>query len=229
MKLLNEGKNLDWQTVRGMLAEEGRTVLGREILGNWGPADYPEQVEDLLEETAQAETLLYHRGDSPIQPFEDVRPHLTRVNAGGVLSMRELLDIGQTLRCAEQVSRAFASAAEITPLLSAMAAGIDPYRRLEQEIERCIVGPEEMSDAASGELAQIRRRIRSGNAEIQQRLSAMIHSSSMKQYLQDAIVTKRNGRYVLPVRAEYRGQVQGIVHDTSGSGATLYIEPMAIV
>ncbi len=229
MKLLNEGKNLDWQTVRGMLAEEGRTVLGREILGNWEPADYPEQVEDLLEETAQAETLLYHRGDSPIQPFEDVRPHLTRVNAGGVLSMRELLDIGQTLRCAEQVSRAFASAAEITPLLSAMAAGIDPYRRLEQEIERCIVGPEEMSDAASGELAQIRRRIRSGNAEIQQRLSAMIHSSSMKQYLQDAIVTKRNGRYVLPVRAEYRGQVQGIVHDTSGSGATLYIEPMAIV
>jgi len=229
MKLLNEGKNLDWQTVRGMLAEEGRTVLGREILGNWEPADYPEQVEDLLEETAQAETLLYHRGDSPIQPFEDVRPHLTRVNAGGVLSMRELLDIAQTLRCAEQVSRAFASAAEITPLLSAMAAGIDPYRRLEQEIERCIVGPEEMSDAASGELAQIRRRIRSGNAEIQQRLSAMIHSSSMKQYLQDAIVTKRNGRYVLPVRAEYRGQVQGIVHDTSGSGATLYIEPMAIV
>ena len=229
MKLLNEGKNLDWQAVRGMLAEEGRTVLGREILENWGPADYPEQVEDLLEETAQAETLLYHRGDSPIQPFEDVRPHLTRVNAGGILSMRELLDIGQTLRCAEQVSRAFASAAEITPLLSAMAAGIDPYRRLEQEIERCIVGPEEMSDAASGELAQIRRRIRSGNTEIQQRLSAMIHSSSMKQYLQDAIVTKRNGRYVLPVRAEYRGQVQGIVHDTSGSGATLYIEPMAIV
>ncbi len=229
MQLFHEGKNLDWPAVRTMLLAQARTQIGRELLQACQPQTRFDDVQALLEETAQAETLLFRRGDNPIQPFEDVRSMVARARAGGVLSMKELLDVAQTLRCAEQVRRGVGQDTEAAPALCAIASLIDPFRRLEQEIERCILTPDQMSDTASAELASIRRKIKGRNAEIQQKLTAMIHSASMQKYLQDAIITLRGGRYVLPVRQEYRQQVNGIVHDQSASGATLYIEPMVIV
>ena len=229
MQILGEGKNIDWPRVHAMLCENARTAPGREILESLTPSAQRSVVEEMLEKTAQAESLLYNRGDNPVQPFEDVRGVVARARAGGVLSMKELLDVAQMLRCALQVNRAVGQTATIAPDLCAIACLIDPHARLEQEIERCIISPDEMSDTASATLSSIRRRIKSANAEIQQRLSSMIHSSSMQKVLQDAIVTKRGGRYVLPVRQEYRQQVSGIVHDQSASGATIYVEPMAIV
>jgi len=229
MNLLNEGRNLDWPSIHAMLVEQARTVVGRELLKDAKPSAYRSIVEEMLEKTSQAETILYNRGENPMQPFEDVRGHVARARAGGILSMKELLDIAQCLRCALQVSRGVGENSELAPDLCAIATLIDPQRRLEQEIERCIISAEEMSDSASATLSSIRRRIKSLNGEIQQRLSSMIHSPSMQKYLQEAIITRRNGRYVLPVRQEYRAQVNGLVHDQSASGATLYIEPMAIV
>ena len=116
-----------------------------------------------------------------------------------------------------------------TPHLVGLARALYPMRRLEEEIFAAILSEEEIADSASPGLASVRRKIRSANERIRDKLNGYLHSSSMARYLQDAIITMRQGRYVLPVRAEYRSQVPGIVHDQSSSGATLFIEPMAIV
>ena len=232
MQILGEGKNIDWPRVDAMLCENARTVPGREILESLTPNAQRSVVEEMLEKTAQAESLLYNRGDNPVQPFEDVRGVVARARAGGVLSMKELLDVAQMLRCALQVNRAVGQAATIAPDLCAIGM---PDRSAcapgtgDRALASIPSPGTRWSDTASATLSSIRRRIKSANAEIQQRLSSMIHSSSMQKVLQDAIVTKRGGRYVLPVRQEYRQQVSGIVHDQSASGATIYVEPMAIV
>nr|WP_122011677.1 endonuclease MutS2 [Maliibacterium massiliense] len=220
---------LQWPKIKEMLASCAKSSMGKEKAMALAPTEHLTLARALQEETLQAESILYRRGDNPMQPFEDIRSLMGRVRAGGVLSMEELLKLAQMLRACGQIAQGMQGHQDIAPNLTSQAAFLAPHRHLEQEISRCILSPEEMSDAASGELASIRRRIRQCNSNIREKLQSMIHSPSIQKCLQDALVTQRGGRYVLPVRQEYRASIPGMVHDQSASGATLYIEPMAVV
>lgn len=119
--------------------------------------------------------------------------------------------------------------AEEFPVLSGMEQSLTAVKPLEEQLYMCILSEEEIADGASGELSSIRRKMRNMQGKIKDMLDAMIRSSRYQKYLQDPIVTMRGDRYVIPVRAEYRAEVPGVVHDTSSSGATLFVEPMSVV
>ncbi|MGI6004506.1 MAG: endonuclease MutS2 [Christensenellales bacterium] len=229
MIAINNGKNLQWDQIIALLSEKATSQMGRAMALSVTPSDRIEEVKQLLSETSQAESVVLHRGSSPMQPFEDVSEVLARAMAQGVLSMGDLLRTAQMLRACGQIQAALLPHSERAAGLCAMASVLMPHAYLQQEISRCILSEEEMADTASATLSSLRRQIRQRNADIRDRLQSMIRQPSVQKYLQDALITQRSGRYVLPVRSEFRGSVPGIVHDQSSSGATLYIEPMAIV
>ncbi len=140
-----------------------------------------------------------------------------------------LLDIAQSLQSARQARAALVNDNEFTRLLSSLAGHLQPQRTLESDISGAIISEDEMSDNASSELASIRRHIRLSNQRVREKLNSLIHQPSYSKYLQEPIITVRNGRYVVPVRQEFRQNIPGLVHDQSSSGATLFIEPMALV
>ena len=183
----------------------------------------------LQQETEEALSAYAYHGGSPMAYFSDVSEYLQLAKVGSTLSMKALLTIAEGLRAARTVRNALVSDREDTRTLSAIASELATNRPLEEEIFNAILSEDEMADRASPELYDIRRRLRALNDRVRDRLNAIIRSSSLQKYLQDAIITMRNGRYVIPVRADSRQFVPGLVHDQSGSGSTLFIEPAAVV
>lgn len=186
------------------------------------------EVQRLQEQTAEAETALEKIGGNPIEAFPDVRESLKQSKATLSLGMGEILKIGRACR-AMRVCKQTLEDEAMGMHLRNFSAQLPSMRALEEEIFRCIVSADEMADVASQQLLTLRKQIQSAQDRIRDKLNHMIHSSAYKTYLQEAIITVRNGRYVLPVRAEHRGNVSGLVHDQSSSGMTLFIEPSAIV
>ena len=178
--------------------------------------------------TAEAEKLLIRTGRSPADGFPDMRGCLKRVHAALYLSPGELLGVARCLKAIRLCKEALESA-EDCPLLGNLAQWLQAHRSIEEEIGRCIAGEEEISDGASPALLRIRRSMRIANDRVRERLGNMIRSATFQKYLQEPLVTIRNGRFVLPVKQEYRQNVPGLIHDQSGSGATLFIEPTAVV
>ena len=187
------------------------------------------EAQALLNQTEAAYLLLAKFGGPSFGSMKNVNNALFRASAGGALTMKELLDIAEDLRVIRSVSEWRFRQPGADSCLDILFGALMPQRLLEETIVTSIVSEEEMSDRASPALADIRRKMRQQAQHIRDKLDGMVHSAHYKQYLQDAIITQRNGRFVVPVKNEFRGNVPGLVHDTSGSGSTVFIEPMAVV
>ncbi len=185
--------------------------------------------QTLINQTNAAYQLLSRYGGPSFGSAKNVNSALFRASAGGMLTMRELLDVGEVLRVIRSLSDWRFNQPGADSCLDVFFSSLMPNRALEDRIFTSIMSDEEMADHASRELADIRRKIRNQSQSIREKLEGMLRSSHYQKYLQDAIITQRNGRFVVPVKNEFRGEVPGLVHDTSGSGATVFIEPMAVV
>lgn len=183
----------------------------------------------LLNQTVDAHMLLARFGGPSFGGLKNVNNALSRANAGSVLNTRELLDIGGVLRVIRTLSSWRASNAGVQSVLDPLFNALVPNKFLETAIFNAIIPEEEISDNASPALADIRRKIRRQEAKVREQLEKFSRSQSHSKYLQENIITQRNGRYVVPVKSEHRNEVAGLVHDTSASGATVFIEPMAVV
>ena len=222
-------RTLEFTKIIEQLRTYALTEPGQQRCAALVPYDRMEQVERAQHETEEALLVLLRRGDNPLIPFKDVSGWLSLASKGSTLPPRALLDTAELLRATAAARNALAQdEEERTPQLSALASRLAPLRQLERAISDALISEEEVADTASAQLADIRRHMRQCNDRIRERLQAIAHGSSSK-YLQDSLITMRNGRYVLPVRQEFRSQVPGLVHDQSATGATLFIEPMAVV
>ena len=221
-------KTLEYDKIRAMVAERTQCCTGRELAEAMEPVFTNGEAASQMALTAEAEKLLIRTGRSPAEGFPDMRGCLKRVHAALYLSPGELLGVARCLKAIRLCKEALESA-EDCPLLGNLAQWLQAHRSIEEEIGRCIAGEEEISDGASPALLRIRRSMRIANDRVRERLGNMIRSATFQKYLQEPLVTIRNGRFVLPVKQEYRQNVPGLIHDQSGSGATLFIEPTAVV
>ena len=224
---------LEYNKIRENLIENARSAMGKELCAALEPSSDIGTVRMWQEETEEAVVILHRIGSHPIAAFEDIRGQLKRASVGSVLGMRDLLLCASAMRSSRSAHSALSGgegdAEDPTPRIHAAANGLRTMRLLEEDILGAILGEDEMSDGASPQLANIRRKIRAANERVRDRLNAMIRSQATQKYLQDPIITVRSGRFVLPVKQEYRQNMPGLIHDQSSSGATLFVEPMAIV
>ena len=220
---------LEFTKIREQLAAKALTPMGAEKCLALVPSCNMQEVLLWQQETEEATVILTYLGGHPMASFSDVRPALALADKGATLSPKALLSIAELLRAARTARDALVTDRDNTPLLTEKAQGLCTLRNLEQDITDAIISEDEIADRASAELTNIRRHLRGATERIKDKLNQMIHNASFAKFLQDPIITVRNDRYVLPVKAEYRGSVPGLVHDQSTSGATLFIEPMAAV
>ena len=222
---------LEYPKIIEMLTEHASSPMGRAMCRDLMPATDLAQILKGQMETADALARIYKKGSVSFSGIRDIRGSLLRLSVGASLGMSELLNIAATLDVALRVRTYGRREAEDEDRdsLDGLFNMIEPLSPLSREIRRCLVDEETVADDASSALKSIRRQIRLTNDRIHSQLTTMVNSSGIGSKLQDAIVTMRNGRYCLPVKAEYRSQVPGMIHDQSSSGATLFIEPMAIV
>lgn len=221
-------RTLEYDKIITMLRERTVSQVGAEYAERLRPADSLASVLTLLSQTEEADGLMRRTGRSPVAAFPDLRNTLGRIHAALYLSAGELLRIRELLKASREAKDVLEDG-EASGLLAAMASGLTAHRSIEEEIGRCILSEDEIADAASPELMRIRRQVRTTNERIREKLNSMIRSSSTAKYLQEPIITVRSGRYTLPVKAEHRGEVPGLIHDQSGSGATVFVEPAAVV
>ncbi len=224
-------RTLEFNKITEQLASHAGSAGGRERCLNLEPMCDLGAIESAQAETADALSRVYRRGGFSFAGIRDVRPSLKRLAIGGSLHINELLDVCSLLETAaraKQYSRQNDGREAEPDTLDPLFSSLEPCSPLVQEIRRCILSEEEISDDASPGLRQVRRAIRTANDRIHSTLSGMVNGS-VRTYLQDAVITQRNGRYCIPVKAEYRSQVPGMIHDQSSTGSTLFVEPMAVV
>ncbi len=221
-------KTLEYDKILHEVELRASCCIGRELAAALTPSDSFAEVQRLLTLTGEAETLLYRTGQSPVDDFPDMRQCLKRIHAALYISAGELLGIARCLRSA-RLTREMLTKENEGSLLFNMASFLSTHRSVEEEISRCIISEDEIFDGASPALSRIRRAMRTANERVREKLNAMIRSATYSKYLQEPLITIRNGRFVIPVKQEYRQQIPGLVHDQSGSGATLFIEPAAVV
>ena len=220
---------LEFTKIRERLAGHAITDMGREKCLALRPYSDLSEVLHALDETEEASVLLTYLGGQPLVSFADVREQITLAKKGACLSPRALLDVAGCLRAARAARGALIKDREDTPILTGLASRLTALESIENEITNAIMSEEEIADRASTELFQIRRQIRGANERMREKLSQMIRSSTFSKNLQDSIITMRGDRYCIPVKAECRQNVPGLVHDQSATGATLFIEPMFVV
>ena len=220
---------LEFHKIRAELSKYCVSDMGRERCEALVPTNLIADVRRMQQETEEARVVLTYLGGTPMISFADVRASLHLAEIGSALSPCALLDIAACLRAARAARDALVTDRDNTPMLSANASRLSTNRTLEQAIADAILSEEEIADRASPELFAIRRKMRACNERVRERLNGMIHSPTTQKYLQEAIITMRADRYVLPVKQEYRSMVPGIVHDQSATGATIFVEPMAVV
>lgn len=222
-------KTLEYDKILAMLKERASCCISRELVNTMEPSGDFDTVERELKLTAEAETLFYKTGRSPVDDFPDMRHCLERMHAALFLSTSELLGIASCLKAARIAKDILAKEVGEESYLYNLAGLLITHRSAEEEINRCIINEDEIFDGASPALARIRRAMRLANEKVREKLNSMIRSTAYQKYLQEPIITIRNGRFVIPVKQEYRQQVPGLIHDQSSSGATLFIEPSAVV
>ncbi len=251
-------RTLEFEKIIEKLTEFAASLPGKELCRTLAPFTWPEDIRSAQRETSDALRRTILNGSPSFSGMQDIRGSVKRLQIGGVLSMSELLHISGLLTTAARVKaygrssgdslkrsavpaerqRKTAAAAdslkqsepadeEFSDSLSEFFRLLEPLTPLNQEINRCILSEEEMNDDASPGLRHVRRTMRITAEKVHGQLNAILNGS--RAYLQDAVITVRNGRYCLPVKAEYKGQVPGMVHDQSSSGSTYFIEPMAVV
>ncbi|MEA4853317.1 MAG: endonuclease MutS2 [Christensenella sp.] len=220
-------KSLEFDTILERLAGKTMSRAAGDAARALTPEETPEGAQLLMRKTMEAETLLLKRPSYPICSFSAAAAELRRMKTGASLSGGELLRLASIFRAAKQAAPlAHDDTAQIIP---GMAKRLVYDEGLLRRVEECVLAEDEIADAASSELTRVRRAMRKENEFIREKLQSMIRSQGDSKYLQDSIITQRGGRYVVPVKSEYKSSVPGIVHERSTSGATLFIEPASVV
>ena len=224
---------LEYNKIIEMLLEKAESKLGKDIIKEIKPVTNKEEVEYLQRETEEALSLLMKRGNPPLYGVSDIRYEIKRVEIGGILNPGGLLKVSDILRVSRGLKNYIKETKEDKisshKIIEDLVENLRVFKNIEDEINNAIINENEISDNASPTLRSIRRQMISKNDAIKDKLNSIISSQNYKKYLQDSIVTVRDGRYVIPVKQENRSHVSGLIHDTSSSGATLFIEPMAVV
>ena len=219
---------LEFDKIKERLTGYATSSLGREKIEDLVPMFNLQQIEQALGETSEAR-LIARLENFSLDGLADIRASLRRVAVGAMLQPRELLDVAGVCYCSRRVSRFLREKSMEYPLLATYGPQLTSCKWLEDLIYQSIDESGAIYDGASAQLRKIRNEMRTLQSRLRQRLESMVKSVDMQKYLQEPIITMRNDRHVIPVKQEYRGQVAGIIHDQSASGATLFIEPMAIV
>ncbi len=221
-------KVLEFDKILAKLAGYSAFSGGEEVALALLPSDDPETVRTRLAETSEAYTLLEQKSDLSFGGVRDVRPFLDRAERGAVLLAPDLLEIRNTLLRARSLRNLFVRLEQSFPHLADIAVNIEPCSHVIDEIGRCVNDRGDVVDTASAELAKVRQELRVSQDRLLSTLDRLLNNADIKPYLQDDLITQRQGRYVIPVRLEYKGNVDGIVHDQSASGATLFVEPLMV-
>lgn len=240
-------KTLEYNKIIDKLKEYATTPLGNEFCENLTPMTDPSEIKKALTQTSDALTRLWRNGSISFSGTRDIRATIKRMEVGSSLSIKELLDLSSVLTVAlraksysrndnikattvaNHTENEEASAYDISDSLSEMFDGLEPLSTLNNEIKRCILSEEEIADDASPGLASVRRSMKRINEKIHNQLNSMVNSQTIRANLQDFVITMRNGRYCLPVKADCKSNMPGMIHDQSSSGSTIFVEPMAVV
>lgn len=222
-------KVLEFNKIIEKVSEYAITSSAKELVFALTPYDTIFEVEKKLKETEEALDLLITKSNPPFEGFFDVKEGIERAKKGGMLSISQILRVGGMLKASRRFKDYINRRDDEKPheLLEDLIDILTPLKKLEETIEISIVSEEEISDRASSALSSIRRNLKEKNSSVRDKINSIVRSNS--KYLQDSLYTMRGDRYVLPVKAEYKGQVPGLVHDQSSTGATLFIEPMSLV
>ena len=220
---------LELPAVLQMLSAEAVSDTAKELALELEPSADAYEVKRRLEETTAAKTMMTVRGGPGFSGVKDVRASLARADLGGALNTRELMDIARVLQCARLVRGYIADDSVGKTPIDSLFYALRANKFLEEKINTSIVGEDEIADSASPELTSIRRQMRAAAARARDALTKIISSPSYAKALQEPIITMRSDRYVVPVKADHKGAVPGLVHDISASGMTLFVEPMGAV
>lgn len=220
---------LEYNKIRDMLAERAGSVMGKELVQELVPVKDPTLVQERLAETAEAREIMNNVPSIPLGGIRDVRVTIKRAELGSILEPHELLAVASMLYAARRMKSFFTDLPVAAPLLHLRASHIMVLRNMETTIEAIVTEQGSIRDDASSELQKIRREIKQSQSRVKEKLDGILRSGEYQKYFQDALVTMRGDRYVIPIKQEFRHHFPGIVHDQSASGATLFIEPIAIV
>lgn len=224
-----EFTTLEFDKVLAALAEHAISPAAKELCLSLSPAETREDAEKALGQTASAEKLLLNFGAPSFGSLKDVTGACARAQNGAQLAPSELLAAANVLKLTERLKKFLDEHLDESDALSEDRYSLVPNNYLADKILSSFVGEDEVADGASPALREIRRKQAQARNKIKSSLDSLVRSQQTQKYLQENIVTQRNGRYVIPVKAEYRSEIAGLVHDTSSSGATLFIEPMSVV
>ena len=224
-------KVLEYDKIISLLMEQATSDSGRDLCQNLLPMTDPERISQAQRETGDALNRIFRKGTIAFSGLKDPGFQMKRLEIGGTLNIDDLLMICRLLEIARRAKSYSREVREDTAAdsLDGLFAGLEPLTPLYNEIRRCIVSADEIADDASPKLRGIRRSIRNINDKIHSSMNSLLNNSTTRTYLQDAVITMRNDRYCLPVKAEYKNQVPGMIHDQSSTGSTLFIEPMSVV
>lgn len=224
---------LEYNKIKALLLEKAESQLGRELINGVKPRTNMDDILTLLDETDEALSILINRGSPPLFGIHNIGPEVRRAEIGGSLTPGALLKVSDSLRVSRSLKEFIkddkSDKASSYPIIEGLIRDLRVFKSLEDEINNAIISENEISDNASNTLRSIRRQILGKNEAIRSKLNSIINSQTHKKYLQDSIVTIREGRFVIPVKQENRGNIPGLVHDISSSGATVFVEPMAVV
>lgn len=220
---------LEYHKIIAMLTERASTPLGKDLCAQLTPSSDPDEIRRSQQETTDAVARLFQKGSISFSGARDIRASVRRLEVGSTLGIPELLSVGSLLTAA---ARAKAYGRRDLPeeewdSLDGFFNSLEPLTPLNREIERCILSEEEIADDASPALHRVRRSMGAARERIHAQLNSILNSS--RSYLQDAVITMRGGRYCVPVKQEYRNQINGMIHDQSSSGSTVFVEPAAVV
>lgn len=221
-------KTLEYNKITDRLASHASSEPGIKLCRELQPMMDMDEINSALKQTSDAVSRIFRHGSISFAGLKDIRPLTKALEVGSALGMSELLDICSLLKVAAGARRYGVSEDEAADSLSGLFNAIYDIADVRREIERCILSEDEIADDASAELKNIRRQMRICTERIRTELNSMLNGSD-RTYLQEAVITTRGGRYCIPVKAEYKSQVPGMVHDQSKAGSTFFIEPMSVV
>lgn len=222
-------ETLEFPQILTQLARHVSFSAGETLARSLQPSPVLVEVRLLLQETREGRFVLDEQGGLPLGGAHDVRPQARNAARGALLPPVDLLDVLSTLRVGKRVQRMLDRLRRDVPLLADIAARVEPCDSLAEEISRCVSEQGEIVDHASPKLARVRREMRTEHERLMEKLNRILTNPRNATYIQESLITQRTGRYVIPIRADAKGRIPGLVHDTSSSGATLFIEPLSVV
>lgn len=220
---------LDYADIISMLRERTACALGDEVARQLEPTADLLTITEGQRETTEARRIIEEEGDIPLGGIHDVRPHVTKASMDAVLDPSELLDVAGTLSSGRSLRAFILKRAEKYPKLAEIGVNIGEFPQIEESVNDCITENGEIRDTASAELAAVRSKLKATHSRLLDKLHAIIHSSEFRTMIQDPVVTQREDRYCVPIKSDHRPHFPGIVHDSSASGATVFIEPASVV